>query len=42
MSKQEFILKLIEEGKDILKMLLPFIIGLHIKQPGYMKKDEDK
>lgn len=45
MNKQEFILKLFQEGKDYLKMIfafLTFVIGLHLRQPNYMvKKDDD-
>lgn len=42
MTRQEFILQLIAEGKDYLKMVLTFLVGWHLKQPGYMKKNNDK
>lgn len=35
-QNQEFIL-------ELLKLLVPLIVGLHLPQPGYMKKpDQDK
>jgi hypothetical protein len=41
MSTKEFILKLIEEGREYLKIILPALLALHIPAPKWMK-DEDK
>lgn len=42
MTNKEFILKLLEEGKGYLKMLLPFIVGWHMPQPKWLKKKTNK
>lgn len=39
MSKEEFYLHLLQEGKEYLKIIIPFLIALHMPQPNYMKKD---
>jgi hypothetical protein len=41
MTKEEFILKLLKEGREWVKQLSPLIlplITLHLPQPRYMKK----
>jgi len=41
MSKEEFYLKLFQEGREIIKLVIPFLIALHLPQPKYMSKKED-
>lgn len=38
MSKWEFILQLLREGREWLMVLVPFLVGLHVKQPKYMQR----
>lgn len=44
MSTQEFVLKLLQEGREYFKLALPIItalVGIHMPQPAYMKKPND-
>lgn len=44
MTWSDFILKLSVEGREWLKIVIPALIALHMKQPTYMRKKdpEDK
>jgi len=37
MTSQEFIIKLLEEGREWAKLLLPALLALHIPAPSYGK-----
>lgn len=41
MTKQEFVLKLLQEGREWLQLLLPFVVGWHMKQPKWVRKNDD-
>lgn len=42
MSKQEFILKLLEEGREYIKLILPAVLALFVQPPRIGKKDDGK
>ena len=39
MTTQQFILNLLQEGREWMKLILPALLALHIPAPRYGKKD---
>ena len=40
MNSKEFILKLLQEGREYLKIILPAFISWHLKPPPWVKNDK--